>query len=230
MPSIGFNLYSKHVTFDCLDLNGHYFLQKCHFGIAMQDSPFKFQAYNCDGTDYDLNNFIEKIKEPFGNQYHEERKVILLRAGMDPEYEEAKDLQICSKHRSILGRDFLKAINTPYCYHLKHVGPFFNKGARMINYDEAVSFLKPVTFPGAENPVQLKLPFGLPMCNVCYSNVMQALDTEVMETEPSKESEKNEPSKESEKNESSSSESSHKQTWFCFHNLCVQCSDDITIA
>ena len=166
----------------------------------MQVSPLKFQAFKCDGIDYDLNNFIEEIKEPYGNQYYEERKVILLRAGMDPQDEGSKDVQICSKHRSILGKDFLKAINSNYCYHLRHVGPFFNKGVRMINYDEAVSFLKPVTIPGAEEPVQLKLPFGLPMCNLCYSNVMGALDTDVMETEPT---EKNEPSKESEKNESS---------------------------
>ena len=152
----------------------------------MQNSPLKFQAYDCDGTNLTLNDCTRKIKEPYGNQYHEERNLILLRAGMDPSDGVAINLPICSTHRSILGKEFILAIHPNDCYHVNHLGSFFNKGTRMINYDEAVSFLKPVTFPGAKDPVQLKLPFGLPMCNLCYSNVIRALDTEVMDVQTSK--------------------------------------------
>ena len=84
------------------------FLQKCHFGTLMQNSPFKFQAYECDGTNFTLNDCTGKIKEPYEDQYHEERNVILLRAGMDPSDGVAMYFPICSTHRSILGKGFIE--------------------------------------------------------------------------------------------------------------------------
>ena len=107
-----------------------FLLQKCHFGNAIQDSPFKFQAYNCDGINYTLNTCMDEIKEPYGEQYYEENKVILLRSGMDPQDDGAMDQQICSTHRSILGKEFLRTTNRNHCHHVKHLGPRSNKAAK----------------------------------------------------------------------------------------------------
>ena len=145
---------------------------------------------------------MDKIKEPYGEQYYEEHKVILLRSGMDPQDDGAMDQQICSTHRSILGKEFLRAINRNLCHHVKHLGPRSNKASRMITYDEAVWFLKCTQRNSKEHScatgicTYLKLPFGLPLCNLCYGSFIGAMDTDMMDSEPSKESEKNESSSE----------------------------------
>ena len=142
----------------------------------MEASPLKLQAHKCDGNNFFLRDCVTKIKVPYGSELYEEYKLILLRSGMDPNDENSMNLEICSNHRRILGKEFLKYIHQNDCYHVKHVPPTKDKASRMITYKEAVSFLK-CTF--------LTLPLGLPICSLCHSNVIKAIDTEAMDTQPS---------------------------------------------
>ena len=50
----------------------------------------------------------EMLQEPYRTLYHEEHKTIFLRAGMDPNDNNLKKLEICTTHRSILGKDFIQ--------------------------------------------------------------------------------------------------------------------------
>ena len=77
----------------------------------MQTNPFKFQAYDCDGTIWSLKDCTAQLKEDYA-----EHKVILLRAGMDPEDGNAMNLEICGKHRSILGKQFFQTMNANESY------------------------------------------------------------------------------------------------------------------
>ena len=72
----------------------------------MQTSPLKLQGHECDGVNFTLGNFTTKIKEPYGTQFYEEYKLILLRSGMDPDDDQSKNIEICSIHRKLLGKDF----------------------------------------------------------------------------------------------------------------------------
>ena len=170
----------------------------------MQTNPFKFQAYDCDGTIWSLKDCTAELKEHYGSKYHAEYKVISLRAGMDPEDGNTMNLEICGQHRSILGKEFFRTIYKNHCYHVNHKGPYLDKATQMITYDEAVSFLKCTSLKG------LKLPYGLPICNLCHKSLIGKLDPEVMNSKTTKEIEDSKTTKNIERTESSSESNSSK--------------------
>ena len=94
-----------------------YSLQNCSFHTALQDNPLKLGNYPCDKiktllTDYDL---IINL----GDKDYEEHKVVLLRAGLNPDVFD-RQLEICIAHRDILGKSFNRYIWTENCRHRGH--------------------------------------------------------------------------------------------------------------
>mgnify|MGYP004195459473 CR=1 FL=1 len=61
----------------------------------METSPLKLQKYDCDQITVSLKECTAMINDPYGGQVHEEYKVILLRAGMNPEDNIDPNLEVC---------------------------------------------------------------------------------------------------------------------------------------
>ena len=83
----------------------------------MESIPLKLEGYDCDGANNSLSICNEKILEPYGTQYCDEQKVLLLRAGFDPEDENVSALEICDIHRKILGKKFMMFVRNTDCLH-----------------------------------------------------------------------------------------------------------------
>ena len=148
-------------------------MQNCPFHDALQDNPLKLGNYRCDKiktllTDCDL---IINL----GETDYEEHKVVLLRAGLNPDIFD-RQLEICIAHRDILGKSFNRYIYTENC---RHRGHFDKENTKIdyrgthISYPEALAALR-------EN---LKLPLNMPICKQCYDSVSEKIGTLPMETE-----------------------------------------------
>ena len=148
-------------------------MQNCSFHAALQDNPFKLGNYRCDNiktllTDSDL------IINLNGKDY-EEHKVLLLRAGIQPENFD-QQLEICIKHRDILGKSFNRYVKAENCRHGRH----FDKENTKIDHRG-----KQITYPEALAALRedLKLPLNMPICKKCYDSVSEEIGTLPMETE-----------------------------------------------
>ena len=83
----------------------------------MQDNPLTLGSYRCDAQKMLLVD-CDLIINLNGKDY-EEHKVLLLRAGIQPENFD-QQLEICIKHRDILGKSFNGYMWVENCRHRGH--------------------------------------------------------------------------------------------------------------
>lgn len=115
------------------------------------------------------------VKDSSGGNQQEEFKAILLRACMNPQNFD-ENLEICTTHLRILGKEFNRHINSEFCYFKNHVGPADKRASKRISFEQSMKSL---------DHIGLELPYGMPICVSCEKEVSQILENEVMESESS---------------------------------------------
>ena len=140
----------------------------------MQDNPLTLGSYRCDAQKMLLVD-CDLIINLNGKDY-EEHKVLLLRAGIQPENFD-QQLEICIKHRDILGKSFNGYMWVENCRHRGHGD---NTTKKLDRKDTQISYSEALAALGCQN---LKLPLDMPICKKCYDSVSEEIGTLPMETE-----------------------------------------------
>ena len=145
----------------------------------MQDNPLNLGLYRCNEKKFLLIDCNSKLR--LDKEEYDEHKVLLLRAGMNPEKFDCH-LEICIAHRDLLGKKFSRyhhPLSCQYRGHVDRTNRKLDKHGRQITYWEAVAAHK------CEN---LQLPLSLPICRHCYNMVSEKHGTVPMVAETSSES------------------------------------------
>ena len=115
------------------------------------------------------------------NEESEEYKIILLRAGLNPNDFDPKT-EICAAHRRLLTVDFSFHLRSNYCRHLDH--PKLTYGSTRVD-----CVYKQITYSESLYSHQyhqgLSIPMGMPICKTCYKKVTDILDSEPMDSQES---------------------------------------------
>ena len=70
---------------------------------------------------------------------HEEYKVLLLRAGMDPNNFDS-GLEICTAHRALLGKNFNAFVHINQCLYNGHLDSRTKRGPKNLQYGTQISY------------------------------------------------------------------------------------------
>ena len=108
---------------------------------------------------------------------HEEYKVLLLRAGMDPNNFDS-GLEICTAHRALLGKNFNRYVHIDRCLYNGHLDSRTKRGPKNLQYGTQISYDEALASHKKDG---LKLPMGMQICMLCYKCVTDPnLGTEPM--------------------------------------------------
>ena len=136
-------------------------------------------AYRCNKKKVLLIDCNSTLR--LGNEDYVEHKVLLLRAGMNPDKFDCR-LEICIAHHDLLGKTFSRCHNPLYCQYKGHEDgriTKLDKNGRQITYWESVA---------AHKCPNLQLPLGMAICRPCYDKVSEQYGPPPMESETSSES------------------------------------------
>ena len=151
-------------------------MQNCPFYDALQNNPLKLGHYGCDVTKILLNDCNATLVVDNIERY--EKKVLLLRAGIDPKKVDPT-LEICAAHREILGRKFTWHLWENKCRFKKHLD---SRTLKLTTHDKHVTYYEA---HAAHQCVDLQLPLGMPICNQCRETVSEELGIVPMDSETS---------------------------------------------
>ena len=102
---------------------------------------------------------------------HEEYKVLLLRAGMDPNNFDS-GLEICTAHRALLGKNFNAFVHIDQCLYNGHLDSRTKRGPKNLQYGTQISYDEALASHKKDG---LKLPMGMQICMLCYKNVTESI-------------------------------------------------------
>ena len=114
------------------------------------------------------------------NEEAQEYKIILLRAGLNPNDFDPQT-EICAAHRRLLVADFSFHLQSNYCRHLDHSKLTYGSTRKDCVY-------KQITYSQSLSSHQfhgLTIPMGMPLCKTCYKKVTTILDSEPMDSQES---------------------------------------------
>lgn len=102
---------------------------------------------------------------------HEEYKVLLLRASMDPDNFDS-GLEICIAHRNLLGKNFNRFVPQDMCLHNGHLDSQYKRGSKDLHYGTKINYHEALASHKKDG---LKLPMGMQICIPCYKYVTESI-------------------------------------------------------